>query len=176
MNTEMSVGLERQDGWACCLSLLLGGRRVNGFHLLLKTMIRYLLFRLQLQSQRMNHFTTRHWYHLYLQCSLCFQCRKTKHVFSLKSHTVVRLHSLQTLLGIRSLLAPLFLSSICTPLWVHVTQFVFSSSSTESREMVQSRSTQRNYSSTVSLFAEMAFPVTVLYVRVAHLTFFARWI
>lgn len=62
----------------------------------------------------------------------------------------------QTLSEICFLLVPLFLSSVCTPLrGVHVTQFLFSSFPTESRETVQSRSTQRNFSSTVSPFAEM---------------------
>lgn len=79
---------------------------------------------------------------------------KRQNIFTKPRRSVAT--SLQTLLGIHFLLVPLFLSSICTMLCgIHVTQFVFSSFSTESRETVQSRNTQRNCSSTVSLFAEM---------------------
>lgn len=79
---------------------------------------------------------------------------KKQHVFA-ETHCSVAA-SLQTLLRICFPLMPLFLPSICTmQRGVHVTQFVFSSLSTESRETAQSRSTQRNCSSTVSLFAEM---------------------
>lgn len=79
---------------------------------------------------------------------------KKQHIYA-ETHCSVAA-SLQTLLRICFPLMPLFLPSICTmQRGVHVTQFVFSSLSTESRETAQSRSTQRNCSSTVSLFAEM---------------------
>lgn len=163
----MSVGRGRRDSWACCSSLLLSqllilvAPRVNGSRSLLQTMVRYPFVWSRVTVPRMTHSTTRHWSNLYLQRIPCLQYQKEEKKTPKEQHIYAETHcsvaaSLQTLLRICFPLMPLFLPSICTmQRGVHVTQFVFSSLSTESRETAQSRSTQRNCSSTVSLFAEM---------------------